>query len=79
MAGVERQAYGNRSKDEVDQIIRWLTGYSQAGLEQQVERQVDFGWCRHCQPCSRRRFWSGWLAALRFVSDATAVELITSN
>ena len=39
---VQKAERKNRSKAEVDQIIRWLTGYSQAGLEQQVERQVDF-------------------------------------
>ena len=39
---VQKAERKNRSKAEVDQVIRWLTGYSQAGLEQQVERQVDF-------------------------------------
>lgn len=27
----------NRSKAEVDQIICWLTGYDQAGLQQQID------------------------------------------
>jgi hypothetical protein len=31
-----------RSKDEVDQIICWLTGYSQAQLQEQIETEVDF-------------------------------------
>ncbi|HHY59747.1 MAG TPA: DUF2200 domain-containing protein [Clostridia bacterium] len=31
-----------RSKDEVDTVIRWLTGYSQGQLEAQLEKQVDF-------------------------------------
>ena len=31
-----------RRKSEVDEIIRWLTGYSQEGLVAQVEREVDF-------------------------------------
>jgi len=31
----------NRSKDEVDQIICWLTGYSKAGLQRQLEQQHD--------------------------------------
>jgi hypothetical protein len=31
-----------RTKVEVDEIIRWLTGYSQAGLEAQVEKETDF-------------------------------------
>lgn len=31
-----------RTKAEVDEIIRWLTGYSQEELETQLEKQVDF-------------------------------------
>jgi len=31
-----------RSKAEVDEVIRWLTGYSQAGLEAQLEKGVDY-------------------------------------
>lgn len=30
-----------RSKAEVDQVIRWLTGYSEAGLQQQVDGDGD--------------------------------------
>ncbi len=30
-----------RTKAEVDEIIRWLTGYSQAELEAQLEKQTD--------------------------------------
>ncbi|MFD2924076.1 DUF2200 domain-containing protein [Halobacillus naozhouensis] len=31
-----------RTKTEVDEIIRWLTGYSQEELEAQLEKQTDF-------------------------------------
>ena len=31
-----------RTKSEVDEIIRWLTGYSQAELEVQLKKQTDF-------------------------------------
>jgi len=31
-----------RMKTEVDEIIRWLTGYSQEELEAQLEKQTDF-------------------------------------
>jgi hypothetical protein len=31
-----------RTKEEVDEIIRWLTGYTQEGLEAQLEKQTDF-------------------------------------
>lgn len=32
----------NRTREEVDQIICWLTGYTQAGLLQQIEQGNDF-------------------------------------
>ncbi len=31
-----------RTKEEVDEIIRWLTGYSQEQLEEQLEKETDF-------------------------------------
>lgn len=31
-----------RTKAEVDEIIRWLTGYSQKKLEAQLKKQTDF-------------------------------------
>ena len=31
-----------RNKAEVDEIIRWLTGYSQEKLETQIEKEIDF-------------------------------------
>ena len=31
-----------RTKTEVDEIICWLTGYSQEELEAQLEKQIDF-------------------------------------
>jgi len=38
---VKKAEAKNRSKEEVDQIICWLTGYSQAGLRGQIERESD--------------------------------------
>lgn len=32
----------NRTKAEVDQIISWLTGYDQAGLQEQIDQGNDF-------------------------------------
>ena len=32
----------NRTKEEVDRIICWLTGYSRADLQRQIECEVDF-------------------------------------
>jgi len=31
-----------RTKDEVNQVIRWLTGYDQSALERQIAQQTDF-------------------------------------
>lgn len=38
IAKVEKKG---RTKKEVDEIIRWLTGYSQKELEAQLEKQTD--------------------------------------
>jgi hypothetical protein len=39
---IEKAERKNRTKEEVDQIICWLTGYSQAGLQQQIKQGTDF-------------------------------------
>lgn len=39
---VKKAERKNRSKDEVDEIIRWLTGYTQAGLDRQIRQLSDF-------------------------------------
>jgi len=39
---VQKAERKNRTKEEVDQIICWLTGYSQAGLQEQIDREHDF-------------------------------------
>ncbi len=31
-----------RTKAEVDQVVRWLTGYTQAGLNAQIKKQSSF-------------------------------------
>ena len=38
---VQKAERKERTKEEVDQIICWLTGYDHAGLEKQIERQND--------------------------------------
>ena len=39
---VQKAERKNRTKKELDQIICWLTGYNQAGLQQQIEKESDF-------------------------------------
>lgn len=38
---VQKAERKDRTKAEVDQIICWLTGYDQAGLEQQIKQEHD--------------------------------------
>ncbi|MBL8057620.1 MAG: DUF2200 domain-containing protein [Anaerolineales bacterium] len=39
---VKKAQRKNRTQAEVDQIIRWLTGYTQAGLQKQIKLGNDF-------------------------------------
>ena len=38
---VQKAERKGRTKEEVDRIICWLTGYDQAGLERQIARKND--------------------------------------
>lgn len=38
---VQKAERKHRTKEEVDQIICWLTGYDHAGLNQQIEQEND--------------------------------------
>lgn len=40
---VNKAVKKGRSKEEVDEIIRWLTGYSQEKLEENLEEEVRYG------------------------------------
>jgi len=39
---VQKAERKKRAKEEVDQIICWLTSFDQTGLEKQIEQQNDF-------------------------------------
>ncbi|MCB9142180.1 MAG: DUF2200 domain-containing protein [Anaerolineales bacterium] len=39
---IQKAERKNRTKEEVDQIVCWLTGFDQAGLEQQIQQDNDF-------------------------------------
>lgn len=39
---IQKAERKDRTEEEVDQIICWLTGYDQVGLQQQIERENDF-------------------------------------
>ncbi|MDR0531258.1 MAG: DUF2200 domain-containing protein [Oscillospiraceae bacterium] len=38
---VQKAERKGRAKEEVDAVICWLTGYDAAGLQAQIEKQVD--------------------------------------
>jgi hypothetical protein len=40
-AYVKKAEREGRTTEEVDSLIRWLTGYNQAGLIRQIEKNVD--------------------------------------
>lgn len=39
---VQKAERKNRSKEEVDEVICWLTGYDRKGLARQIERETDY-------------------------------------
>jgi hypothetical protein len=39
---VEKAVRKNRTKEEVDEVICWLTGYDRQGLQQQIDAKHDF-------------------------------------
>jgi hypothetical protein len=38
---IQKAEKKGRSKEEVDTIIRWLTGYTQKSLQQQLDKETD--------------------------------------
>jgi len=39
---VQKAERKQRTKEEVDEVICWLTGYDAAGLQQQIDQKNDF-------------------------------------
>jgi hypothetical protein len=39
---VRKAEVKGRTRQEVDEVIRWLTGYSPSALAEQIEREKDF-------------------------------------
>jgi hypothetical protein len=39
---VKKAETKGRTKDELDEVIRWLTGYTKAGLTKQIEKRTSF-------------------------------------
>jgi hypothetical protein len=39
---IQKAERKGRSKEEVNEIIFWLTGYDEHGLQEQIDKEVDF-------------------------------------
>jgi len=39
---IQKAERKGRTKEEVDKVICWLTGYDEKGLQEQLEKGVDF-------------------------------------
>ena len=39
---VQKAERKGRTKEEVDTVIQWLTGYDEQGLQAQIDKEVDF-------------------------------------
>lgn len=56
-----------RTKEEVDQVIRWLTGYGQEALEELAESQISYGdfFRRAPKPNENRKLIKGCVCGIR--------------
>ncbi|MBA4223131.1 MAG: DUF2200 domain-containing protein [Methylobacterium sp.] len=68
-----------RSKAEVDEIIRWLTGYSQEGLDAQLEKKTNFEdfFAEAPRPNPSRSLITGVICGVRIenIEEATMREI----
>lgn len=48
---VQKAERKNRTRQEVDEIIVWLTGYDEAGLKKQLDHDVDYETFFEEAPC----------------------------
>lgn len=64
---IQKAEKKGRTKEEVDEIIRWLTGYSQEQLEAQVEKQTDLErfFAEAPQPNPNRNLIKGVICGVR--------------
>lgn len=76
IAKVERKG---RTKAEVDQIVMWMTGYSQAELAAQIDKQTDlesfFGQAPQLNP--NRKLITGVICGIRVedIAEPTMQEI----
>ncbi len=68
-----------RTKAEVDELIRWLTGYTQKQFEKQLEKETDFKtfYLKAPKPNPKRRLIKGLICGVRIeeIKDRVMREL----
>lgn len=68
-----------RTKDEVDEVFRWLTGYSQKELEKQLDKNTDFEtfFAEAPQLNPSRRLITGLICGIRVedIKESTMQEI----
>lgn len=69
---VQKAERKGRTRDEVDQVVCWLTGYDRPGLERQLERDVTYETFFAEAPCLNpaRTLITGKICGV----DVTAIE-----
>lgn len=76
---IEKAERKGRTKAEVDEIIRWLTGYSQQELEAQIQKQIDLEgfYADAPRPNPARRLITGLICGMRVedIQDSTTQEI----
>lgn len=76
---IEKAEKKGRTKAEVDQIIRWLTGYSQQEIDVELEKQTDLEtfYAQAPQMNPSRKQITGVICGIRVeeISDPTVQEI----
>ncbi len=76
---VKKAVAKGRTKTEVDEIIRWLTGYTQKGLETQLRKETDFEtfYAEAPRPNPKRKRITGIVCGVRVedIKEKTMREL----
>lgn len=76
---VQKAEKKGRTKAEVDAVIRWLTGYTQTGIETQLEKHTDFKtfFARAPKPNPARKLITGVICGVRVedIKEPTMQEI----
>lgn len=76
---IEKAEKKGKSKEEVDKILRWISGYTQKGLESQIKKQTDLETFikKYPKPNPNRKLISGTICGVKIneIKDKTMKEI----